>query len=74
MPRPLLSAGSKDVGADPDWDHSTGTYLGGRSSFNPSEEEVAKFRKQHGMRDPLEVERLLEERRRKAAAKQEPRS
>lgn len=56
-------AGSKDVGVDPDWDLKTGTYKKAGTSFNPSEEDVAKFRRQHGMRDPLEVERLLKERR-----------
>ncbi|KAA0148980.1 hypothetical protein FNF27_03759 [Cafeteria roenbergensis] len=59
----FLNSGSKDVGVDPDWDLKTGTYKKAGTSFNPSEEDVAKFRRQHGMRDPLEVERLLKERR-----------
>lgn len=42
------NAGSKDVGADPDWDMTKGTYNGkgggGGASFQPSAEEILKAR------------------------------
>lgn len=66
-----MAAGSKDVGIDPNWDHATGTYKTAGTAFAPSDQDIAQFRKQHGMRDPLEIEAELKRRRRHAALEAE---
>ncbi len=42
-----MNWGSKDVGADPDWDAQTRTYKGkgGGTRFNPSEKDIEEGRR-----------------------------
>jgi hypothetical protein len=42
--------------------------------FSPSEKDVATFRRQHGMRDPLEIEAELKRRRKLAAREADDRT
>ncbi len=46
MRGPYTNSGSRDVGADPDWDMKTGTYSGSSvQRFKPSPEQVAEHRR-----------------------------
>jgi hypothetical protein len=57
-----MNYGSKDVGADPDWDLKTGTWKGGKGAearFDPSPEDLAAARR--ALEARLRAEGLLKE-------------